>query len=221
MSKNILQHEGIVLSIVQEYLNKNRYFTIDDVVPFINVRIKKTININYTGIREILKSLIKKKMILERSKLVKDQILDNENRNKIYSYIKDNPGIYFNQIAKNLYLSNYILAWHLKILSQFDFIRSKYIEKHEAFFDTNRNPDDYEILFLVSREKSKKIIDFLLHYQEGSSKTQLSKELKMHSSTVSNYVGKLEQAGVLLKKNLSKKTIYFVNERYYYGLFGP
>ena len=108
----------------------NRYFTLEDIVPFINVRIKKfSINLNYVGIREILRSLIKKKQILERSKLTREEILDNHNRREIFTFINENPGVYFNQIANKLNLSNYILAWHIKILLKFNYIRSKYVIK--------------------------------------------------------------------------------------------
>ena len=92
-----------MLNIIQEYLNKNRCFTIDNIIPFINVGLKKYSNsINYAGIREILKSLIKKKQIVEGSKLIKEEILNNENRKKIFSYICNNPGVFFYRIAKVL-----------------------------------------------------------------------------------------------------------------------
>ena len=120
ISEQVLQYEEAVLFIVQEYLNKNRYFTIDDIIPFINSRLRElSINLNFSGIKEVLKSLIKKKLIFERSKLSKNQILNNENRKMINDYIRKNPGVYFNQIAKNLNLSNYLLGWHLKILLKF------------------------------------------------------------------------------------------------------
>lgn len=219
MTQDILIYEEKVLFIVQEYLNKNRYFTIEKIVPFINVRLKKfSINLNYAGIKEILKTLIKKKDILERSKLTREDILNNPNREKIFNTIKDNPGIYFNRLARKLNLSNYILAWHIKMLSNFNYIRSSYFEKHEAFFEADLKTENDELLFFVSKEKSKQLIDFLINNQEGATKTKLSRELRMHSSTVSNYVNKLEKYGILLKKKLPNKTIYFINERYYYDI---
>jgi len=126
--------------------------------------------------------------------------------------------VYFNQIAKHLDLSNYILAWHIKILIKFDFIRCATIEKHDAFFDANLQTDNDEILFILSKEKSKQIIDYLLEHQEGVSKTQMSRELKIHSTTVSNYIKLLENIEIILKKELPRKTIFFLNERYYYDV---
>ena len=211
--------EEKVIFIIKEYLNKNRCFKVKDIVPFINVRLKKfSIDLNYNGIREILNSLIKRKLVYEGSKLIKDSVLDNENRKEIFESIKSHPGIYFNRIAKQLNLSNYILAWHLKILLKFEYIRSKFIENHEIFFEMNLESDNDEILYFISKEKSEEVINYLLLNQEGATRTKMSQDLKFHSSTVTLYVKKLEKYGILLKKELSNKTIYFVNERYYYEI---
>jgi predicted transcriptional regulator len=220
ISEEILQYEEAVLFIVQDYLNKNRYFTIDEITPFINSRLRElSINLNYTGIKEVLKSLIKKKLIFERSKLTKDQLLNNENREMIYEYIRNNPGVYFNQIAKGLKLSNYILGWHLKILLKFNLIRSKGINNHEVFFDTKLGDENDELYYLFSKKKSKRITNFLIENPEGATKTRLSRELKIHSTTISKYIKKLEMTNLLLKKRTANKTIYFLNEQFYYSIF--
>ncbi|KKM68071.1 hypothetical protein LCGC14_1464530, partial [marine sediment metagenome] len=46
----------------------------------------------------------------------------------------------------------------------------------------------------------------------GITKTQLSKELKMHSTTISKYLKVLAQFGIIFKKKMSKRLIYFLNE---------
>ena len=212
LTTELLNYENVVLKIIQEYLNKNRFFTIEKIIPHINVRLKEfSINLNYVGIREILKSLIKKKQILERSKLTKEEILDNENRERIFQFIHENPGVYFNTIAEELNLSNYILAWHLKILSKFNYIRSKQIDNHEVFFDVHIPSDNDYVLYFISKKKVKNIIEYLEKNQEGYSKTQISKNIGMHSTTVNKYLEKLENFGLVSKKSFSSKTLYFLN----------
>ncbi len=220
ITEQIFQYEEAVLFIVQEYLNKNRFFTIDDIIPFINSRLRElSINLNFSGIKEILKSLIKKKLIFERSKLSKNQVLKNENRNIIIDYIRKNPGVYFNQIAKSLNLSNYLLGWHLKILLKFNFIRNKIIDNHEVFFDINLVKNYDELYYFASKEKPRLIIEYLVENSEGATKTHLSRELTMHSNTISKYLKKLVSLNLLQKKNTSIKTIYFLNEQMYYRVF--
>ncbi|MFX0139854.1 MAG: winged helix-turn-helix transcriptional regulator [Candidatus Hodarchaeota archaeon] len=219
MTGNIDEYEKIVLEIIQNYLNKNRCFRIEQIIPIINMQLNKfSLNLSYSGIRKVLESLIKKKKILERSKLVRREILNNKNRLKIFNFICKNPGVNFNQIAKKLRLSNYILAWHIKILIKFEFIRSTIIENHEAFFDINLSTDNDEEFFFLSKEKSKRLINFLLKNQEGCYKTQICNNLNMHSTTLSKYIKKLEEFKLLSKKKLSKKMLYFLNERVYYNI---
>ena len=220
ISEEILRYEEAVLFIIQDYLNKNRYFTIHEITPFINSRLRElSINLNYSGIKEVLKSLIKKKLVFERSKLTKPNILNNENREIIYEYIRKNPGIYFNQIAKALKLSNYILGWHLKILLKFNLIRSKGINNHEVFFDINLSNENDDLYYLSSKKKTKRILNFLIENPEGATKTRLSRELNIHSTTISKYTKKLEKTNLILKKRTANKMIYFLNEQFYYSIF--
>lgn len=158
-------------------------------------------------------------MIFERSKLTKNQILNNENRERIYKYICENPGVYFYQIAKTLNLSNYILGWHIKMLLKFNFIRSKEIDKHEVFFDINLGEDYDEHHYLISKEKTKVIISFLIKNPEGTTRTRLSRELKIHPKTTSKYIKSLELLNLLLKKKETKKTLYYLNEPLYFQVF--
>ena len=158
-------------------------------------------------------------MIFERSKLTKNQILNNENRERIHTYICENPGVYFYHIAKTLNLSNYILGWHIKMLLKFNYIRSKEIDKHEVFFDINLGDSYDELYYFISKEKSRIIISFLIKNPEGITKTRISRELKIHPNTTKKYIESLEVLNILLKKKETKKTLYFLNEPFYFSIF--
>ena len=214
MTEYIIQHEDVVFEITQEYLNKNRCFNLENIIPYINVRLKKfSISLTYDGIREILKSLIKKKIILERSKLTKNHILNNTNRKKIYDFITNNPGVYFNRISRELQLSNYILAWHIKMLINFEFIKSSIMDNHEIFFNIDIPSDEYSILYILSKEKAREMINYLKLNQDGCYKTQICKDLNMHSNTVSKYIKKLEDLKIIIQKKDSNRNIYFLTDK--------
>ncbi|TFG11137.1 MAG: HTH domain-containing protein [Promethearchaeota archaeon] len=217
---NIISEEQLlVLNIIQEYLNKNRTFNKIEIVPFINAKIaKKKINISYNGIYEILKSLVEKNIIVEGSKLIKYDIFSNVNRKKIYEFITKNPGVHFNKLVKSLNISVFSVEWHLNILLKFDLIRKVKIEKYEAYFDSKLDSKNDEILHIISREKCKRIIQYLKQNNEGYSKNYLSNELNIHSNTISKYIEKLEEFGLLLKKELSNMTLYFLNEDHFADL---
>ncbi|KKK41320.1 MAG: hypothetical protein Lokiarch_43790 [Candidatus Lokiarchaeum sp. GC14_75] len=216
MPVELLKQEKIVLTVVQEYLNKNRFFNMKEILPFIHARFKMaSININLRGIEELLKSLAEKKLIVEGSKLYKDDILNNLKRRKIYDFIKENPGTYFNKIVGNLSFSNHVVVWHLSILLKFNFIKAERIENHEVYFEFNFDLKNSTLKYFTSKEKSKRIIQYLKANDIGITKTKISTNLNIHINTTSKYLDSLERLNVIIKKNFSKKILYFLNEEFF------
>ncbi|MFX1383297.1 MAG: winged helix-turn-helix transcriptional regulator [Promethearchaeota archaeon] len=126
MQDQIKKDEQIVFNLIEEYLNNNRYLNSKDLISFINSRFaRSSINISNNGIKEILNTLFKKKVIVERSKFTKKDVLFNYNRKLIYELIKKKPGIHFNKIGKILNMNNSMVAWHLNILLNFQYIKKK------------------------------------------------------------------------------------------------
>ena len=216
MAEIIASNEQTVLEIINEYLDKNRFFSVNDILPFISSRFAKSgINININGIRTILKSLIEKNFIVEGSKLTRNEILSNFNRKKIYEYIQKNPGAHFYNIVSNLDLNIPVVEWHLNILIKFMYTSKEKIENRGAYFDVNVKSEDRMIIYLISKDKCKQIIDFLKENQEGITKSQISEQLNMHSTTVTKYTDKLHENRILTKKSLPNKTLYFLNNENY------
>ena len=216
MVEIVASNEHAVLEIINEYLDKNRFFSVNDILPFISSRFaKSSINININGIRTILKSLIEKSFIVEGSKLTRNEILLNFNRKKIYEYIQENPGAQFYNIVSNLDLNISVVEWHLNILIKFMYITKEKIEKTDTYFDVNVKSENRMIIYLISKDKCKQIIDFLKENQEGITRSQISEQLNMHSTTVTKYTDKLHENRILTKKSLPNKTLYFLNNENY------
>ncbi|MFW9825397.1 MAG: hypothetical protein ACFFE4_20820 [Candidatus Thorarchaeota archaeon] len=213
MPVELSKQEEVVLSTVREYLNKNRYFNINEILPFIHARFKlASININLRGIEEILRGLLKKKLLIEGSKLTKDDILKNKKRKHIYLFIVKNPGTYFNKIVKSLGMSNHIVIWHLSMLLKFNYIKSEMIDNHQIFFEVKFNLKNVKVNYFTSKEKSKLIINYLKNNDIGITKTKLSSDLNIHINTAKKYLDFLENFNVITRKNLSNKILYFLNE---------
>ena len=215
MQIEVSEQEKLILNVVEEYLNKNRYFDLSEILPFIVSRFRMaSVDINIRRIEEILRTLVKKKLVVEGSKLINNDILKNEKRKKIYNYILENPGIYFNRILKELHISNHVVVWHLNVLQKFNFIKKEKIENHDVYFDSNFDVKNSKFAYITSKDKSKKIINYLKNNDYGITKTQLSKNLKIHPNTVSKYLKVLEQFSVVVKKKVSKRVIYFLNDSF-------
>jgi len=216
MATKLAEHEEMILGIVHEYLDKNRQFTFEEIIPYIISRVRlASININKEGVKAILKSLTNKKILVEGSKLAKSDILLNQKRKKIYKYIVKNPGTYFNRIVNELDYSNHIVVWHLNMLLKFDYIHKEQIENHEIYFDATEEIDKIALNYFTSKEKSREIVNFLKKDDSGVSKTSLSHELSMHMDTLAKYLNILEKYNVIDRKKIDNRYLYFLNENYY------
>ncbi|NHJ21234.1 MAG: hypothetical protein EAX91_09840 [Candidatus Lokiarchaeota archaeon] len=213
MILKLAEQEKTILEIVHDYLDKNRQFTFEEIIPYIIYRARlDSLNFNREGIEAILKSLTKKKFLVEGSKLAKSDVLENQKRKKIYEYIVDNPGTYFNRIVNELNYSNHVVVWHLNMLLKFDFIHKEVLDKHEVYFDATKGFDNIISKYFISKEKSREIIKFLKKDDLGVTKSKLSYELKMHIDTLAKYLNILKKYNVVVRKKIDNRYLYFLNE---------
>ncbi len=206
-----IPEEEIIFNAVQDYLNGNRILESETIMSCIKSRFSKvSININETGIKKHIESLVEKKRIVEGSKLTKDDVLFNPKRKEIYDFIIENPGSYLNKIVNGVKLNHQTVQWHVNILLQFDFIQKTTMDNHEIYSDSNINKDEIHILYLRKKKESKKILDYLKKEQAGSNKTQLASELEMDPKTITKYLNLLEKANFIEKKKYSAKEILYL-----------
>lgn len=210
---SIIGDESIVFDTIKEYLDANRCFEKDKIIGYIIARFAKdNININGVGIRANLEVLLENNMVVEGSKMTKEDVLENSNRSQVYNYIKDNPGAYPNKIVNALGMSTFLVNWHLEMLLKFNYVRSERIDNMDAYFDSEMNPEYDEINHLISREKCNKIVEYLKNSVEGVTKYQLSKDLGMHANTITKYLNKIESFGLIMVEKLSNKRLYFLDD---------
>lgn len=212
MQTYLTESEDIVLEVVEEYLSNNNSFDFQEILPFITSRFRtNSININKRGIKKILKTLIRKNIIVEGSSLTIQDVLDVPKRKKIYEYIKSHPGTYFGKILNDLKLSYNVLIWHLHILQKFEFIGKTRLNHHDVYFDFNIDPTEIEVSYYQNNPKSKQIIDYLKENDIGISKTKISNDLNIHINTVDKYLTLLEKNGIVTQERYGKKTMYFLD----------
>ncbi|MBN1803246.1 MAG: hypothetical protein JW891_17175 [Candidatus Lokiarchaeota archaeon] len=202
----ILDRDSIIFESVQQYMEKNRCFETNKILPVLKSICSKT-GANFTehGIKLALKNLINSKCFVEGSKLIKNEVLNNPNRAEIYDYIKKNPGVHFSNITKTLNLNNYLTRWHLDVLLKFEYIWNENIGNMEVFFDGDIRKEDGRIIHLLSRDKVRLILDFIRKDSNGNmTKYRISKALNMHLNTVTKYVSLLENHEILKSTKDSK-----------------
>lgn len=210
---NLDEQEQIIIDIVKEYLKSNRCFKFKKILPFIKSRFKRSsININNQGIELLLKSLLKKKIFVEGSKLNRDEVFLVPKRKRIYDYIVKNSGAYHQQIMDDLKIRSHVVVWHLKILLKFNFIKEAEINNCKIYFDLNLDLEKIKRNYYLKNKKSRKIIEYLKINNQGITQTSLSANLGMHPSTIRKYINYIELYGLIYKKILPNKILYFISE---------
>lgn len=219
MSKKVLNKEELeIFEITKEYLKKQAITKIIDLVNFINNRLK--FNPNYTRykVEKIVKSLIKKNIILIGTKLTKDDILSIQTRKKIFDYIKQNPGININDIKNEFKLGSNQVLWHLRMLNDFQYINIIKIGNQKAIFDINFDKDQFHITFHLRNEKIRDILDLLKNGNRPLKPTKISEILKIHYNTTKKYLDILLKFKLIIKVNGNKKKKYQLNHESYNNL---
>ena len=93
-----------------------------------------------------------------------------------------------------------------------NFISKEILENHEIYFDATTEFEDKKAEYFIAKVKSQKIINFMKNDNLGNSKTKLSHELNMRMNTLAKYLHLLEKYGVIVKKKIDNKYLYFLSE---------
>ena len=206
--------ENIVLGIVREYLSKKPFFSIKDIVEFINNRVRYNPDINKNRIELIIKSLIKKRVIIPGTKLMKKDIIDNPTRNEIYKYIKQNPGKNINEIMKTHNLGSNLALWHLSALEKFQFIRSKKIRNRCVFFKFDSDPKFDQLHYYLANDIVQSIIK-LMQNERPLKITEIVDSLKKNHNTVKKYLEALTHLKLVEIEKEKSRNLYKLNKERY------
>jgi len=149
-------------------------------------------------------------------------ILDLENRRKIYNYILKNPGLYIRQLSRIKAIPKSTLTYHLNFLKKQGFLEVKYkngyaryfaakkiCEKDKKLLDLLRRdiPRTIILLFLISPGFSQaKMIKFVEYWKSHPSKIGIY--LNIHQTTISYYFNKLLEMDIIEPFLHKKKTFY-------------
>ncbi len=206
--------ESAVLQIVKEFLEKKTFFSIEDIVVYVNNRVKRNPNLNKNSIEIIIKSLIKNRVILPGTKLMKNNIIENPKRNEIFNLIKKNP-ININQIMKTLNLGSNHALWHLSCLEKFQFVRSKKINNRRVFFRFDSNPKFDEINYYIRIKIVQNIISFMKNEKKALKITEIATGMKKNHNTIKKYLNILIDLKLLSIEKDKNRIGYKLNQENY------
>jgi len=207
--------QSIVCNLIKEYLKKKPFFSIEDIVVFIANRVRANPNLNRNSIEIIIKKLIKKRILIPGTKLMKNNIIEHPVRNEIYNYIRKNPSN-VNDIMKAINIGSNQALWHLSCLEKFRFTRSKKIENQRIIFEYESNSDLDEHYYYLKQDIVQDIITFLKKENALFKIAEIASNLKRNYNTVKKYLEILRNMKIIkIEKN--KKRVLFRLDLENYG----
>ncbi len=209
--------QSIVCDLIGEYLKKKPFFSIEDIVVFINNRSKSNPYLNKNSIELIIKNLIKKRILIPGTKLMKNNIIEHPIRNEIYNFIKKNPSN-INEIMKAINIGSNQTLWHLSCLEKFRFTRSKKIGNQKIIFEYDSNPEYDMLFFYLKRNIVQEIIDFMIKENKTLKGTEISTGLKKNYNTIKKYLEILKNLDLVTIEKENKKVSFKINTEKYYKI---
>jgi predicted transcriptional regulator len=142
-------------------------------------------------------------------RLSMDEVLENENRNKIIDVILENPGIHFNELLRKTNLSPGNLVWHLDILETYKVVTKKRVMNYVSYFPYyQKNPISNLELKLQKSDLTLKILK-LVKKNPGTWNSLITEKLKINRKTIAYHLTKLEELDLIkMEKEGRKKKIY-------------
>ena len=206
--------ESIVFGLVKEYLTKKTFFSIIDIIEFVSNRVRLNPNLNRNKIELIIKSLIKKRIIIPGTKLMKNNIIEHPKRNEIYNYIKKNPSN-INEIMRALKIGSNQALWHLSCLEKFEFVRSKKLNNHRVFFKFDSNPKLDKFYHYMNKDIVLKIIEFMLKEDKPLKITEIANGMKKNHTTIKKYITILENLKLVETEKEKNRILYKLDKKKY------
>jgi predicted transcriptional regulator len=147
-----------------------------------------------------------------------EEILKNENRNKIIELILENPGIHFNELLRKTELSPGNLVWHLDLLESYKIIGKRRFENYVIYYPYYKhNPISNIELTLQKSDLTLKVLE-IIEKEPGIWNSLITKKLKINRKTIEYHIKKLVELGLISKEKDGSKKKLFPKQKYNYRI---
>jgi len=117
-------------------------------------------------------------------------------RRQVHEHVRTNPGVHFNELARNLDIATGQAQYHLRRLGRSGEVVAERIRGRTHYFDPEYDDWERRVLSLYRRETARDIITLLLDEGRLPAAT-IADRLDLARSTVSWHVETLVDAGVV------------------------
>jgi predicted transcriptional regulator len=141
---------------------------------------------------------------------VKEKVLENDLRRKIYEFVKENPGLHMRELQRRLDIPLSTLEYHLDYLQRRDILVMEDDRRYCRYFGENLDKVDRRVLSALRQKRMREII-LLTISDEMKCFKDLMDEIGIAASTLSSYLKNLENREILKKTRIGNENCYSVN----------
>lgn len=146
------------------------------------------------------------------TKLGRDEILEQTNRQEIFTFLANNPGANYTRIKKELMLGTSTLVYHLNVLEREGMIQSrKEIGRRLFFLKQSKTKSIDETVDIPLSIIQKKIIEHLKGHNDQTMR-EIEESLFLKQQTISYNIRKLQERGLVIKSGGSRNAQYSIAE---------
>jgi len=143
--------------------------------------------------------------------MFKDEILESEQRRKIYAAIEASPGIHLREVQRILDMPLTTLQYHLSYMTRRKILFAETEGHHKRYYTKPLDLEDKKVLTALRQKKMREIVLTVL--ANGKAKNQLLAErLKMSHSTLSSYLKYLVNRNILARERIGYEYLYTVRD---------
>jgi len=143
--------------------------------------------------------------------MFKEEILENDNRRKIYVAIEGSPGIHLRELQRVLNMPLTTLEYHLTYMSRKKIIFKESDSHYKRYYARPLDSEDKKILSALRQKKMREIV-FIVLINKKVKYQSLADQLKLPNSTLSFYLKFLIDNMVLAKEKIGYENIYTVRD---------
>ena len=141
--------------------------------------------------------------------MFKDEILENERRQKIYATIKKNPGLHIRELQRVLDIPLASLQYHLNYMARRNIIAEEKAEHYTRYYCSPLDSEDKKILSILRQKRIREIVLIILVSKKAKYRF-LVDELKIPTSTISFYLKTLLKNNIVQRTKVGYENVYTI-----------
>jgi predicted transcriptional regulator len=139
--------------------------------------------------------------------MYKDEILENENRRKIYRVITSNPGIHLRELQRVLDMPLSTVDYHLNYMAKKEIILRDQNKGIIRYFAKPFDEEEKRIVSALRQKRMREIVFIILRHHKTRFKLLLD-QLQVPRSTLAFYLKYLVEHGILIRERVGIEHIY-------------